>query len=214
MDAVNLQAHAAVGFSLAAGNALPAFEIRENHNRVADLEAVSRFVDRNDFSGQFMPQDAGVGDERMPASIGMKVGSADAHPQQSHEGFPGLWRRGIHFLDVELARLFANDGFHGFLLFDEMGKMKGGCFLFWIISNLIEKKNRFLSAKVVFPVSSANQRFLQRKGGPMPGQKNIRLAKKGGGLSVHKAGSAVFSQTIPFPPRLFAERKQVGNGKI
>jgi hypothetical protein len=81
-----------------------------------------------------------------------------------------------------------------------MGKMKGGCFLFWIISNLIEKKNRFLSAKVVFPVSSVNQRFLQRKGGPMPGQKNIRLAKKGGGLSVHKAGFRRFQPNHPLPP--------------
>jgi hypothetical protein len=41
----------------------------------------------------------------------------------------------------------------------------------------------------------------------MPGQKSIRLAKKGGGSSFPNAGFRRFSPAIPWPPRLFAETK-------
>jgi len=43
--------------------------------------------------------------------------------------------------------------------------------------------------------------------GPLPGQKSIRLAKKGGGSSFPNAGFRRFSPAIPWPPRLFAETK-------
>jgi hypothetical protein len=42
----------------------------------------------------------------------------------------------------------------------------------------------------------------------MPGQKSIRLAKKGGGSSYPNAGFRRFSPAIPLPPRLFAETKR------
>jgi hypothetical protein len=42
----------------------------------------------------------------------------------------------------------------------------------------------------------------------MPGQKIIRLAKKGGGSSFLKAGFRRFSPVIPLPPRLFAETRE------
>jgi hypothetical protein len=42
----------------------------------------------------------------------------------------------------------------------------------------------------------------------MPGQKSIRLAKKGGGSSFLNAGFRRFSSAIPWPPRLFAETKK------
>jgi len=42
----------------------------------------------------------------------------------------------------------------------------------------------------------------------MPGQKNIRLAKKGGGSSLRKAGFRRFSPAIPLAPILFAETKR------
>jgi hypothetical protein len=42
----------------------------------------------------------------------------------------------------------------------------------------------------------------------MPGQKSIRLAKKGGGSSFPGAGFRRFSPAIPRPPRLFAESKR------
>jgi hypothetical protein len=44
--------------------------------------------------------------------------------------------------------------------------------------------------------------------GPMPWQKSIRLAKKGGGSSFPDAGFRRFSPAIPLPPRLFAETKR------
>jgi hypothetical protein len=42
----------------------------------------------------------------------------------------------------------------------------------------------------------------------MPGQKIIRLAKKGGSSSFLNAGFRRFSPVIPLPPRLFAETKK------
>jgi hypothetical protein len=42
----------------------------------------------------------------------------------------------------------------------------------------------------------------------MPGQKSIRLAKKGGGFSFPDAGFRRFSPVIPLPPRPFAETKR------
>ena len=50
--------------------------------------------------------------------------------------------------------------------------------------------------------------------GPMPGQKSIRLAKKGGGSSFPDAGFRRFSPAIPLPPRLFAETKRGDMGGI
>jgi hypothetical protein len=48
----------------------------------------------------------------------------------------------------------------------------------------------------------------------MPGQKSIRLAKKGGGPSFLNAGFRSFSPAIPLPPRLFAETKRGDLGGI
>jgi len=50
--------------------------------------------------------------------------------------------------------------------------------------------------------------------GPMPGQKSIRLAKKGCGSSYPDAGFRRFSPAIPLPPRLFAETKRGDLGGI
>ena len=50
---------------------------------------------------------------------------------------------------------------------------------------------------------------------PLPGQKGIRLAKKRRWfLFCWMRASAVFSQAIPFPPRLFAEREEDGEGRL
>jgi hypothetical protein len=43
---------------------------------------------------------------------------------------------------------------------------------------------------------------------PLPGQKGIRLVKKGGDSSFPNAGFRRFSPVIPLPPRLFAETRQ------
>jgi len=50
--------------------------------------------------------------------------------------------------------------------------------------------------------------------GSLPGQKSIRLAKKVGIPLCPRRTSAVISPAIPFPPRLFAERRVDGNRKV
>jgi len=58
-------------------------------------------------------------------------------------------------------------------------------------------------------VASANSENLLLPSSPLPGQKSIRLGKKGGGSSFLNAGFRRFSPAIPLPPRLFAETKKV-----
>jgi len=62
--------------------------------------------------------------------------------------------------------------------------------------------------KVVFSVGSSNKNNFLMLNGSMPGQKNIRLAKKGGDSYLLDAGFRRFSLAIPLPPRLFAEAKR------
>jgi hypothetical protein len=66
----------------------------------------------------------------------------------------------------------------------------------------------FLSEKFFLSVDSANRENQVWPRGPMPGQKIIRLVKKGGGSSFLNAGIRRFSPVIPLPPRLFAETRQ------
>jgi len=54
-------------------------------------------------------------------------------------------------------------------------------------------------------MGSANKEDSLWPNGPVPRQKSIRLAKKGGDPSFPEAGFRRFSPAIPFPPRLFAE---------
>jgi len=79
---------------------------------------------------------------------------------------------------------------------------------FRIISNLVETNMDFLSEKFLLSAGSANGESHGLPGGPMPGQKSIRLAKKGGGSSFPNAGFRRFSPVIPLPPRLFAEARK------
>jgi hypothetical protein len=78
----------------------------------------------------------------------------------------------------------------------------------WIISDLVEKKVCSLSEKPKFSAGSANRENQVLPRGPMPGQKSIRLAKKGGGPSFLHAGFRRFSPALPLPPRLFTETKE------
>jgi len=65
-----------------------------------------------------------------------------------------------------------------------------------------------LSEKDEFSLGSANRKGSLWPNGPMPGQKSIRFAKKGGEPSFPKAGFRRFSPGIPLPPHLFAETKR------
>jgi hypothetical protein len=83
-----------------------------------------------------------------------------------------------------------------------------------IIFNLVEKKTGLLFEKEVFSAGSANREKSLWPNCPMPGQKSIRLAKKGGDPSFPDAGFRRFSPGTPFPPRLFADTKRGGVGNI
>jgi hypothetical protein len=66
-----------------------------------------------------------------------------------------------------------------------------------IISNLAEKKIGYRTETYLFSPGAANRENSLRPMGPMPGQKSIRLAKKGSGSSFLGAGFRRSSPTIP-----------------
>jgi hypothetical protein len=70
---------------------------------------------------------------------------------------------------------------------------------------LVEGEIGFSSEKGFIPTGSANREYFLLPVDPMPGQKSIRLAKKGGGSSFPNAGFRRFSPAMPQAPRLFAE---------
>ena len=67
-----------------------------------------------------------------------------------------------------------------------------------VIAKLVEKKRNFLSEKSVFSMGSGSRGFSFYPRGPMPGQKGIRLAKKGGDSSISSCGLPGFVAE-PFP---------------
>jgi len=70
----------------------------------------------------------------------------------------------------------------------------------WLICIFVERKNRFLPKKDIFSMGSANGKILPWPGGSMPGQKAIRLAKKGCGPSFPDAGFRRLQPSHLFPP--------------
>ena len=62
-------------------------------------------------------------------------------------------------------------------------------------------------------MGSTDIRFLLWQSGSMPGQKGIRLAKKGGGSSFPKAGFRRFQPCHPFPPASLCGEKAGGEGE-
>ena len=79
-----------------------------------------------------------------------------------------------------------------------------------IISNLVEKKTRFLYEKAVFSIGSMDRRLSVWQSGSMPEQKSIRLAKKGGGPSFPNAGFCALLPSYPFPPASLCGREEGG----
>jgi hypothetical protein len=71
-----------------------------------------------------------------------------------------------------------------------------------IISHLVEKKSRILSEKAVFLMGSEDRGFPVGQISPLPGQKGIRLAKKGGGSSFAGCGLPPFSANLSLSPRV------------
>ena len=68
-----------------AGRAGAAGEVRFDGAAVADFQSVVARRERFDFDGEFVAEDAGVGEERLPAREGVKVRAADANAEYADE---------------------------------------------------------------------------------------------------------------------------------
>src|SRR4030066_1676583 len=88
----------------------------------------------------------------------------------------------------------------------------------WIISNLVEKKTRFLYEKPYFQPVLWIEDFPYGQVVPCPGKRAFASPKKGVVPLSPMRASAPCCRAIPFPPRLFAARKKEekgrGNGRM
>ena len=95
MDAQDLQVDAAVGLPPAAGNAAPAVQIRLDRAALAGLQPSLIRADLDDLHSQFVPENARIAEERLPAAVRVQVGAANADPVHAHQGFAGRKRLGF-----------------------------------------------------------------------------------------------------------------------
>jgi len=77
-----------------------------------------------------------------------------------------------------------------------------------VSSDLVEKEAVLFLPRLYSYGNSANRDHYLRRIGSVPGQKSMRLSKKGSDLSFPDAGFRRFSIAIPLPPPLFAESKR------
>jgi hypothetical protein len=77
-----------------------------------------------------------------------------------------------------------------------------------IIPNLVEKKRSFPLEKDIFSTGSGNRGFSFWHKRPMPGQKGIRLAKKGGDSSISRCGLLRFVAEPSLSPRVSLRKER------
>jgi hypothetical protein len=83
---------------------------------------------------------------------------------------------------------------------------------FFLPFPIVERKSCFLSEKALFSMGSEDRGFPVGQISPLPGQKGIRFAKKGGGSSYAGCGLPPFSAKRSLSPRV-SLRKGMRMGK-
>jgi hypothetical protein len=89
---------AAVGQPLATGGTLATMKIRLHAASIPLAHLGDTRADFQDFDTEFMPQNAGITKERLPAMKGMVIGAAEADAMHPDKSFTLAWRerlRGI-----------------------------------------------------------------------------------------------------------------------
>ena len=96
VDAQNLKLRTAIGLPGATGDAHAAVEIRLHRAQIADLDPCRLCVrpERDDLHPQFMAQDAGIAEKRLPSPECVEIGAADADPAHGNQRFARAGRSG------------------------------------------------------------------------------------------------------------------------
>jgi len=82
VNAQHFELSATVRPASTAGNAVPTIQIRLNRAAISRRHGADAHADRDHLDPQFVPENAGIAEERLLAAEGMKVGSAN--PQMCH----------------------------------------------------------------------------------------------------------------------------------
>jgi hypothetical protein len=111
MYPANLDRGAAVGFAVAAGDAMTTIKIRDDRDGFPGLET-RRLVKVDKVAGQLVTEDPGVGEIGLGAFEGVQVGAADADAADFYDCLAGVRQRGVGFAVREFAGLYANESLH------------------------------------------------------------------------------------------------------
>ena len=127
MDSDDAHLRAAIGASAGAGGANAAGHIGVDGAAVAGLKAGNIVAGADHLDGEFVAQDAGVGEEGLGAFEGMEVRAADSDHEDADQDFTGSRRIGLRGTGVnEAARLFESDGVHEFPGYRSMARENKG----------------------------------------------------------------------------------------
>jgi hypothetical protein len=111
MHAEHVEALAAIGLGLAAGDAGAAGQIGQHRDGLARRQGAAG-AGLVDLAGKFMTDDAGIFEIGLGALENMQIRPAHAGAAQSHPGFTGLQRGLGPFDDLEFARISAQQRSH------------------------------------------------------------------------------------------------------
>jgi len=107
VDPENLKLGAAIRFSPTAGDADSAIEVGLHGAAITNRDRVHPVSQRKDLNPEFMPEDPGIGEKRLPTAERVQVGSAYAHPVDANQGLASARRgRGVRGDEREPTRCF------------------------------------------------------------------------------------------------------------
>ena len=112
------QVFAAVGMTNRAGITLPTINVGFEDDAVTHAEGLFIGGDFHDFTGDFVADDARVGNQRIHALVGPDIRAADAGTSDLEQDFILAARGFFDFADADFAGLFEQNGFHDFPLSD------------------------------------------------------------------------------------------------
>ena len=118
MHADDVHFDAAIWAVVATSDTGAAVDVGKDDDRIADCEAGSVIWQLFDGGGEFVSEDARIGEEGLFTFEGVEIGSADADVLDTEKRFVGFADGGCDFFEFEATDFFAGDLFQGVLPFD------------------------------------------------------------------------------------------------
>jgi hypothetical protein len=112
MHTENIQLDTAVGPAGPAGDALAAFQVGHNRNRITLLKIGVPSGYGFDFTGQFVAEDTGIRKEWLSALIRVKIRTANTDSPDSYQRFVRCRNRHVRIIYLHLVGFLTHCNFH------------------------------------------------------------------------------------------------------